>query len=39
MNRALAPELVVQHNLTLLTELIGSIVDDEGFYLYRMPAP
>lgn len=39
MNRALAPELIAQHNLNLLTEFIGSIVDDEGFYLYLMPAP
>ena len=39
MNRALDPELIAQHNLNLLTEFIGSIVDDEGFYLYLMPAP
>lgn len=38
MNRPLAPELIAQHNLNLLTEFIGSIVDDEGFYLYLMPA-
>ena len=39
MNRPLDPELITQHNLTLLTEFTGSIVDDEGFYLYLMPAP
>ena len=39
MNRALDPELIAQHNLNHLTEFIGSIVGDEGFYLYRMPAP
>lgn len=39
MNRALDPELIAQYNLNLLVEFIGSIVDDEGFYLYRMPAP
>jgi len=39
MNRALDPELIDQHHLNLLTELIGSIVDDEGFYLYLIPAP
>ena len=39
MNRPLEPELITQHNLTLLTEFTGSIVDDEGFHLYLMPAP
>ena len=39
MNRTLAPELITQYDLNLLTEFIGSIVDDEGFHLYRMPAP
>ena len=39
MNRALDRELIAQHNLTRLTEFTGSIVDDEGFYLYLMPAP
>ena len=39
MNRALDRELIAEHNLNLLTEFIGSIVDDEGFYLYLMPAP
>ena len=39
MNRALDPELIAQYHLNLLTEFIGSIVDDEGFYLYRMPTP
>ena len=38
MNRALAPDLMAQHNLNLLTEFTGSIVADEGFYLYLMPA-
>ena len=39
MNRALDPELIAQHNLTLLTEFTGSIVGDEGFYLYLMHTP
>ena len=39
MNRPLEPGLITQYNLTLLTEFIGSIVDDEGFHLYIMPAP
>jgi hypothetical protein len=39
MNRALDPELITEHNLTLLTQFTGSIVDDEGFYLYLMLAP
>ena len=39
MNRPLDPELIIQHNLTLLTEFTGSIVDDEGFHLYLMSAP
>ena len=39
MNRPLDPELITQHNLTLLTEFTGSIVDDEGFHLYLMSAP
>ena len=39
MNRPLEPVLITQHNLTLLTELTGSIVDDEGFHLYLMPGP
>ncbi len=39
MNRALDPERIAQHNLTLLTEFTGSIVDDEGFYLYLMHTP
>ena len=39
MNRALEPELIGQHNLTLLTQFTDSIVDDEGFYLYLMLAP
>ena len=39
MNRPLDPDLITQHNLTLLTEFTGSVVDDEGFHLYLMPAP
>ena len=39
MNRPLEPELITQHNLTLLTQFTGSIVDDEGFHLYLMLAP
>lgn len=39
MNRPLEPSLITQHNLTLLTQFTGSIVDDEGFYLYLMGAP
>ena len=39
MNRSLDPELRAQHNLTFLTQFTGSIVDDEGFYLYLMPIP
>lgn len=39
MNRALDPELIAQHNLNLLTQFTGSIVSDEGFYLYLMHAP
>ncbi len=39
MNRSLAPELSEQHNLTFLTQFIGSIVGDEGYYLYLMPEP
>ena len=39
MNRSLDPELITQHNLILLTQLTGSIVDDEGFYLYLTPIP
>ncbi len=37
MNRSLAPNLITQHNLTVLGEFTGSIVNDEGFYLYLMP--
>ena len=39
INRALDPELSAQYNLTFLTQFTGSIVDDEGFYLYLIPAP
>ena len=39
LNRSLDPKLIVQHNLTLLAEFTGSIVNDEGFYLYLMPIP
>ena len=39
MNRSLDPELSEQYNLTFLTQFTGSIVDDEGFYLYLMPIP
>ena len=39
LNRSLDPKLIVQHNLTLLAEFTGSIVNDEGFYLYLMPTP
>ena len=39
MNRPLEPELITQHDLTLLTQFTGSIVDDEGFYLYLMLTP
>lgn len=39
MNRSLDPKLVAQHHLTFLTQFTGSIVDDEGFYLYLMLTP
>ena len=39
MNRVLDLELILEHDLNLITAFIGSIVDDEGFYLYLMPAP
>ena len=39
LNRALDTELREQHRLTALAQFTGSIVADEGFYLYRMPAP
>ena len=39
MNRSLDPEFITQHNLMPLTQFTGSIVDDEGFYLYLTPTP
>jgi hypothetical protein len=39
LNRALGTELREQHNLTFLTKFTGSVIGDEGFYLYLMPAP
>ncbi len=39
MNRALDSKLITEHNLTFLTQFTGSIVDDEGFYLYLILAP
>lgn len=39
MNRSLDPKLIAQHSLRLLAEFTGTIVDDEGFYLYLMPGP
>ena len=39
MNRLLDPGLSAQYNLTSLTQFTGSVVDDEGFYLYLMSIP
>lgn len=38
MNRVLDLELILEHDLNLLIAFLGAIVDDEGFYLYLMPA-
>ncbi|MCY3744547.1 MAG: hypothetical protein OXH00_26315 [Candidatus Poribacteria bacterium] len=39
LNRALGDELGQQHNLTSVAKFTGSVVGDEGFYLYLMPPP
>lgn len=39
LNRALDTKLREQHRLIALTQFTGSIVDDEGFYLYLMQRP
>ena len=39
LNRALGAKLREQHNLSFLTKFTGSVIGDEGFYLYLMPTP
>ena len=39
LNYALSTKLCEQHNLTSLVKFTGSVVGDEGFHLYLMPAP
>ena len=39
LNSTLSTKLREQHNLTTLAKFTGSVIDNEGFHLYLMPAP
>ena len=37
LNRAINAKLIEQHNLSFLVKFTGSVIGNEGFYLYLMP--